>query len=71
MKTAHDQLSGRRLSVHLPDEDIKEQSRHSSRHLLYVGVHEDTYVVFADALGKEEREIKESHYRQRRQRSDL
>ena len=55
--TAHDHLSGRRRSLHLPDEDIKEQSRHSSRHLRDVGVHENTRVVSAVAREKEEREI--------------
>ena len=65
--TAHDHLSGRRRSVHLPDEDIKEQSRHSSRHLRYVVVPENTCVVSADAREKQEREIEESHHHQRRQ----
>ena len=60
--TAHD---------HLTDEDIKEQSRHSSQHLRYVGVREKTRVVSADAREKKERDIEESHHRQRRQRFDL
>ena len=58
-------------SVHLPDEDIKEQSMNSSRHLRYVGVREKRRVVSADAREKEERDIAESHHRQRRQRSNL
>ena len=35
------------------DEDIKEHSRHSNRHLRYVGVRKKTCVVSADAREKE------------------
>ena len=65
--TAHDHPSGRRRSVHLPDKDMKEKSRQSSRHLRYVGVREKTRVSAA-ARVKQERDIGES---QRRQRFDM
>ena len=68
--TAHNHLSGRRRSVHLPDKDINKQPSHSSRHLRDVGVHGNTNVVSAVAREKEEREIEESHHRQRRRRFD-
>ena len=66
--TAHDHLSGRRRSVRLPAEDIKEQSTHTRRHLRDVGERKKIRVVYADAGEKQKREIDESHHCQRWQR---